>query len=71
MAMSPPLFRAFPRILALLLTFAALHAETADELIAMGDVSYAKLQAAEALKYYLPAEKLEPNNVRLLVRISR
>ena len=29
------------------------------------------MQAADALKYYLPAEKLEPNNVRLLVRISR
>jgi hypothetical protein len=30
-----------------------------------------KLQASEALEYYLPAEKLEPNNVRILVRIAR
>jgi tetratricopeptide (TPR) repeat protein len=45
--------------------------ESARELVQKGDVFYAKLQAAEALEYYLPAEKLEPNNVPLLVRISR
>jgi tetratricopeptide (TPR) repeat protein len=44
---------------------------SADELIQKGDAFYAKLEAADALKFYLPAEKLEPNNVRLLVRISR
>jgi tetratricopeptide (TPR) repeat protein len=70
-AMSPAFFKAFPAIAPLLLTAAALHAEPADELIAKGDVYYINLQAAEALKYYLPAERLEPNNVRLLVRISR
>jgi tetratricopeptide (TPR) repeat protein len=66
-------FKMFRRILALLLpmTPLALHSEPADELIARGDSYYAKLQAADALKYYLPAEKLEPYNVRLLVRISR
>jgi tetratricopeptide (TPR) repeat protein len=48
-----------------------LGAAPADELMAMGDTFYAKLQATEALKYYLPAEKLEPNNVRLLKHISR
>ena len=69
--MSPAFFKAFPAIAPLLLTAAALHAEPADELIAKGDVYYINLQAAEALKYYLPAERLEPNNVRLLVRISR
>jgi tetratricopeptide (TPR) repeat protein len=69
--MKPLFSRAFPGILALLLTPATLHALPADELIAKGDAFYGKLQAAEALKYYLPAEKLEPNNVRLLVRISR
>jgi tetratricopeptide (TPR) repeat protein len=57
---------------ALLLVSAALYGdEPADVLIAKGDAFYNKLQAAEALKFYLPAEKLEPNNVRLLVRISR
>jgi tetratricopeptide (TPR) repeat protein len=46
-------------------------AELAEELIQKGDVFYNKLQAAEALKFYLPAEKLDPDNVRLLVRIAR
>jgi tetratricopeptide (TPR) repeat protein len=70
--MNPAFPKAFPAIAALLLTTGAvLHAEPADELIVKGDVFYAKLQAVEALRFYLPAEKLEPNNVRLLVRISR
>jgi len=58
---------------ALTLAFASTGAgaESAEELIEQGDVFYAKLQAAEALKFYLPAEKLDPNNVRLLVRIAR
>ena len=46
-------------------------ADSADELIRKGDVFYDKLQPAEALKFYLPAEKLDPNNARLLVRIAR
>jgi tetratricopeptide (TPR) repeat protein len=45
--------------------------ETADELIAKGDVCNQRLQTREALQYYLPAEKLEPNNAGLLVRIAR
>lgn len=63
--------RQFPVVVALLFTGGALRAESADALIAEGDLFYAKLQASEALKYYLPAEKLEPENVRLLVHISR
>ena len=55
----------------LALASTAMGAESAEELIQKGDVFYDKLQAAEALKFYLPAEKLDPNNVRLLVRISR
>jgi len=47
------------------------RADEADDLIQKGNVYYDKLQASEALKYYLPAEKLEPKNVDLLVRISR
>ena len=57
--------------LALALASTGMGAESAGELIQKGDVFYAKLQAAEALKFYLPAEKLDPNNVRLLVRIAR
>jgi tetratricopeptide (TPR) repeat protein len=64
-------FPAFSAVVALLLTGVALQAQSADELIKNGDACYAKLQAANALRFYLPAEKLEPNNVRLLVRISR
>ena len=58
---------------ALALAFASTGAgaESAGELIQKGDVFYDKLQAAEALKFYLPAEKLDSNNVRLLVRIAR
>jgi tetratricopeptide (TPR) repeat protein len=60
-------------LLALLLLFATstAFAETCEELIAKGDVYYNKLQPSEALKYYLPAEKLDPNNVQLLVKIAR
>jgi hypothetical protein len=56
---------------ALLSTNGGLHAQPVDKLISEGDLFYAKLQASEALKYYLPAEKLDPGNVRLLVHISR
>jgi len=65
------LLRPFPVFVALLFPSGALRAETADALITEGDFYYAKLQASESLKFYLPAEKLEPNNVRLLVHISR
>src|SRR5258705_7822672 len=57
--------------LALALASTAMGAESTEELIQKGDVFYAKLQAGEALEFYLPAEKLDSNNVRLLVRISR
>ena len=67
------LLKTLSAVLALVLTLAstAMGAESAAELIQKGDVFYDKLQAAEALKFYLPAEKLDSNNVRLLVRISR
>jgi len=65
------LSKIFPTIGVLLVSSAAFGAESADELIQKGDAYYAKLAATDALKFYLPAEKLEPNNVRLLVRISR
>jgi tetratricopeptide (TPR) repeat protein len=70
-AMKIVLPEAFPVVLALLLMSGKLCAQSADTLVGVGDLFYAKLQAREALKYYLPAEKLEPNNVRLLVHISR
>ncbi len=57
--------------LALALASTGMSAESAEELIQKGDVFYAKLEAVEALRFYLPAERLDPNNVRLLVRIAR
>ena len=57
--------------LALVLASTSKGAESAEDLIQKGDVFYARLEAADALKYYLPAEKLDANNVRLLVRIAR
>jgi len=57
--------------LALAVSITGTAGESAQELIQKGDVFYAKFQAVEALKNYLPAEKLEPNNVRLLVHIAR
>ena len=50
---------------------ATTRADPGDDLIKSGDAADAKLQEAEALKFYLPAEKLQPTNARLLVSISR
>jgi len=66
-----PLLNTVLATLALALASPGAGAESAEELIQKGDVFYDKLRAAEALKFYLPAEKLDPDNVRLLVRISR
>ena len=41
------------------------------ELVSQGDHFDIKFQPTEALGYYLPAEKMEPNNVQLLLRIAR
>ena len=42
-----------------------------EDLVKSGDAHDAKFQCDEALKYYLPAEKLEPENADLLVKIAR
>lgn len=57
--------------LALVVSCGAVRAESADELIKQGDVHYDRLEPTHALKFYLPAEKLEPKNAELLVKISR
>jgi len=46
-------------------------ASPVSELIAKGDVADRAFKPADALNSYLPAEKLDPNNVPLLLRISR
>ena len=43
----------------------------ADELIRAGDAYDKKLESKAALEKYLPAEKLEPANAALLLRIAR
>ena len=53
------------------LTGGVAWADEADVLIAKGDQFDKQLQAKEALEQYLPANKLEPDNVYLLVRIAR
>jgi len=55
----------------ILLANAAAGVESADDLVEKGKVFEKKFQAKEALPYYLAAEKLEPKNPDVLVRIAR
>jgi len=50
---------------------AAFGAAPPDELVAKGDAFDQRFDATEALQYYLPAEKLQPTNVHVLVCIAR
>ena len=68
--MSVSLFASFASA-ALLVCSTVVRAESPNDLITKGDALDEKLQATEALQFYLPAEKLQPKNVRLLVRIAR
>lgn len=65
------LYRSFTLPLALGLFSTAALGQSADELMAKGDRFDQQLKAQEALDDYLPASKLEPNNVELLIRIAR
>ena len=66
------LFHRLPAIVAvLLLARIGSAAESADSLIDKGKGFDRKFQASEALPLYLAAEKLEPKNPDLLVRIAR
>ncbi len=67
----PSTIQAFVAGAALCLTCQTGGAQSAAELMATGDISDLTFHATEALKSYLPAEKLDPQNVRLLVRIAR
>jgi tetratricopeptide (TPR) repeat protein len=55
----------------IVLVCAARGAESPDDLIAKGDAFDGKFDATEALQFYLPAEKLQPTNVHVLVCIAR
>ncbi len=70
--MQPSLFRkASVSATALLLSCAVSWSQSAGELIREGDISDARFDGGASLQSYLPAEKLEPKNVALLVHISR
>ncbi|MFN0054937.1 MAG: hypothetical protein ACKV0T_22430 [Planctomycetales bacterium] len=56
---------------ALLLTCQAGGAQSVSALMAKGDIADAAFRPGEALESYLPAEKLDPKNVPLLLRIAR
>lgn len=56
---------------ALLLACSASEAQSVNDLMASGDLFDHTFQSEEALRYYLPAVNLEPENVSLLVRIAR
>lgn len=47
------------------------RAQSVSEWVAKGDVSDARFQPGKALESYLPAEKLDPKNVSILLRIAR
>ena len=58
-------------VLALVLSLTPSFGQSVTEHLAKGDVADANFRPAEALKSYLPAEKLEPNNVQIQLRIAR
>ena len=65
------LLSAFWAVAALMFANTGMCSDSVEDLIRQGDGFSAKFQSAEALKYFLPAEKLEPKNARLLVRIAQ
>ncbi len=60
-----------PLVLSLLAPLGLSAGQPANDLIQQGAPFDDQYQPEEALKYYLPAEKLEPGNVDLLLRIAR
>lgn len=64
-------FNAILLALSIVLSCGTGFGETADELIKQGDVYDLKFNPTEALKFYLPAEQMEPKNAGILERIAR
>ncbi len=58
-------------ILISLLALLSVSAQDANTLIQQGEALDQKYQAEDALTFYLPAEKLQPDNADLLVKIAR
>jgi tetratricopeptide (TPR) repeat protein len=61
----------FTPALLFLLANAVSAVESAEDFMEKGKVYEKKFQAKEALPYYFAAEKLEPQNCHILVRIAR
>jgi tetratricopeptide (TPR) repeat protein len=68
---TPASIKALALAVSMLLPCAVSHAASFDELVTQGDVHDKSFRPTEALKSYLPAEKIEPENVDLLLRIAR
>ena len=66
-----PFIRTWAAVTAMGFTCQTGGAQTAAEYIAKGDAGDRVYHAADALKSYLAAEKLEPKKVQLLVSIAR
>ncbi len=64
-------FQAFILALSLVLACGTGRGATVDELVKLGDVYDLKFNPTEALKCYLPAEKMEPRNEGILLRVAR
>lgn len=58
-------------VLGLLWVVSSVQADEYGDLVAKGDALDVQFKAAKALEYYLPAEKLRPNDADLLVKIAR
>lgn len=70
--MKNPIFlRALALALALSLPCGAVAAATFDELVKEGDGHDQSFRPKQALESYLPADKMQPDNVDLLLRIAR
>jgi len=67
----PPSFKAFIPALSFFLSCGTGSGETAEALVKQGNVYDLKFNPTEALKFYLPAEQLEPKNADILERIAR
>lgn len=63
--------RVLPLFLSLTMACAASVGEPLGELMKQGNVYDLKFQPSEALKFYQLAEKIEPDNVDLLLHIAR
>lgn len=68
---NPTLFKTLIFALASLLLAATGSGATVAELVQEGDGHDQKFHPKEALKYYLPAEQMEPANADILLRIAR